>query len=81
MFCEGMKTLKEKEKMLVTSIFSHSHNDFKRLLSKGRQQSALCGIDLIRSLIHHFKTVQNLKKLQKTTEMWLLKDYLKIQIP
>ena len=26
------------------------------------------------SLIHHFKTVPNSKKLQTTTEMWLLKD-------
>ena len=30
------KTLLEKEKMLVTSIFSFSHNVFKRLLSQGR---------------------------------------------
>ena len=28
----GLKTLREKEKMLVTSIFSFSHNIFKRLL-------------------------------------------------
>ena len=28
----GLKTLREKEKMLVTSIFSFSHNVFKRLL-------------------------------------------------
>ena len=32
---KGRKTLWEKEKMLVTSIFSFSHNVFKRLLSKG----------------------------------------------
>ena len=31
------------------------------------------------SLIHHLKTVPNLKKLQTTTETWLLKDF-KIQI-
>ena len=31
------------------------------------------------SLIHHFETVPNSKKLQTTTEMWLLKDF-KIQI-
>ena len=29
--------------MLVTSIFSFSHNVFKRLLSQGRQKAALCG--------------------------------------
>ena len=27
------------------------------------------------SLIHHFETVPNSKKLQTTTEMWLLKDF------
>ena len=35
---------------------------------------------LTHSLIHHFETVPNSKKLQTTTEMWLLKDF-KIQIP
>ena len=30
------KRLREKEKMLVTSIFSFSHNVFKRLLSQRR---------------------------------------------
>ena len=34
---------------------------------------------LTHSLIHHLETVQNSKKLQTTTEMWLLKDF-KIQI-
>ena len=33
----------------------------------------------IHFLIHHFRTVPSLKKLQTTTEMWLLKDF-KIQI-
>ena len=33
---------------------------------------------LTHSLIHHFETVPNSKRLQKTTEMWLLKDF-KIQ--
>ena len=36
-------------------------------------------LKLIHSLIHHFETVPNSKKLQTTTEMWLLKDF-KIQI-
>ena len=35
---------------------------------------------LTHSLIHHFETVPNSKKLQTTTELWLLKD-IKIQIP
>ena len=34
-FREEWKTLWEKEKMLVTSIFSFSHNVFKRPLSQG----------------------------------------------
>ena len=32
---EGLKTLLEKEKMLVTSIFSFSNNVFKRLFYWG----------------------------------------------
>ena len=32
---------------------------------------------LTHSLIHHFETVPNSKKLQTTTEMWLLKDFKK----
>ena len=30
---------------------------------------------LTHSLIHHFETIQNTRKLQTTTEMWLLKDF------
>ena len=37
---KGRKTLWEKEKLLVTSNFSFSHNVFKRLVSKGRFQKA-----------------------------------------
>ena len=29
--------------MLVSSIFSFSHNVFKRLVSQGRQKVSLCG--------------------------------------
>ena len=32
----------EKEKMLVISIFSYSHNVFKRLLFQGHLKSGLC---------------------------------------
>ena len=32
---EGKKPLREKEKMLVTSIFSFSHKVFRRLLIEG----------------------------------------------
>ena len=41
-----MKTLWEKEKMLVTSIFSFSHNVFKRVFTQGSQKSGLCGKEL-----------------------------------
>ena len=37
------KTLWEKEKMLVTRIFSIFHNVFKRHLHQGRQKSQWCG--------------------------------------
>ena len=37
------KTLWEKEKMLVTSIFSLSYNIFKRFLFQDFQKPALCG--------------------------------------
>ena len=37
------------------------------------------GKELTHSLIHHFETIPNSKKLQSTTEMGLLKDF-KIQI-
>ena len=48
----GLKTLLEKEKMLVTSIFSlFSHDVFKRLLSQGRLKSGLCSKELSENMI------------------------------
>ena len=45
---EGIeKQFREKEKMLVTSIFSFSHNVFKRLLdfqAKKNLEIALCNV-------------------------------------
>ena len=35
----------------------------------------LLGKYLTHSLTRHFETVQNSKKLQTTTEMWLFKDF------
>ena len=46
---------------------------------KSKEKSVALNVDLTQSLIHHFETVLNSKKLQTTTEMWLLKDF-KIQI-
>ena len=34
-----------------------------------------CQPTLTHSLIHQFETIPNSKKLQMTTEMWLLKDF------
>ena len=41
-----LKTLQEKQKMLVISIFSFSHNVFKKLLFQVRLRSGLCGKEL-----------------------------------
>ena len=70
----GRKHCGKKEKLLVTSNFSFSHSVFKRLVSQRRQKVSLCGNGLTHSLINHFETVPKSKKLQTTTEMWLLKD-------
>ena len=43
----GLKTLWEREKLLVTSNFSLSHSVFKRFVSKGRQKVSMCGNGLI----------------------------------
>ena len=50
-----------------------------RLLFQGHKKWKLCGKGLTHSLIHHFETAPNSKKLQTTTEMRLLKDFM-IQI-
>ena len=43
---DKFETLWEKVKMLVTCIFSFSHNVFKRLFTQGRQKSGLYGKEL-----------------------------------
>ena len=43
------ESIREKEKMLVTSIFSFSHNVFKRSLLQGCEKLGLCGKELILS--------------------------------
>ena len=50
-FPNGYKTLREKEKLLVTSNFSFSHSVFKRLVSQGRQKESLCGNGLKKEII------------------------------
>ena len=46
-YTDGLKTLWEKEKLLVTSNFSFSHSIFKRLVAQGRQKVPLCGNGLM----------------------------------
>ena len=58
----------ERENAGFSSIYSFLVNVLNALLRP-----------LALSLIHYFETVQNSKKLQTTTEIWLLKDF-KIQI-
>ena len=83
--------------MLVTSIFSFSHNIFypsqfqfqflshiffffssANAFNLDQSKYLLFGKELTHSLIHHFETVPNSKKLQTTTETLLLQDF-KIQ--
>ena len=45
----GWKTLREKEKLLVTSNFSFSHNVFHSYISLVGQNAVLCGNGLTRS--------------------------------
>ena len=43
---DRVENIVEKGENAVTSIFSFSHNVFKRLLSQGRLKSGLCGKEL-----------------------------------
>ena len=43
----GLKTVREKEKLLVTSNFSFSHSVFKRLVLQTRKNKGLFGKQLI----------------------------------
>ena len=44
--CDKVENVVGKREMLVTSIFSFSHNVFKIGLSYGREKSGLCGEEL-----------------------------------
>ena len=46
-FSKRVETLREKEKLLVTSNFSFSHSVFKRLLLQTRKNQGLFGEGLI----------------------------------
>ena len=53
------KSLSEKEKMLVTSIFSFSHNVFKSRLVQNLQKSGLSGKELT-----HYHTMPHFDALK-----------------
>ena len=53
------KTLWEKEKMLVTIIFSFSHNIFRRFFSRGPESLELCGKELSLYLVHAWLIVKH----------------------
>ena len=75
--------------MIVTQklkfIFGRVENIVRKVENAGYQHALLflqCfqKLSLTHSLIHHFETVPNSKKLQTTTEMWLSNGFKK-QIP
>ena len=75
----GYKTLWEKEKLLVTSIFSFSHSAFKRLVSQGRQKVSLCGNGLKRGkefALNYSTITQKFKHIYlKLIEKQVVKTY------
>ena len=55
----GWKTLCEKEKLLVTSNFSFSHNAFHSYIPLVRQNVALCGNGVIHNDRYKFLNISN----------------------
>ena len=55
-FGKGLNGKREKEKIMVTSIFSLSLDVFKRLLASSRLKSGLCCKELTLSPIHNHLT-------------------------
>ena len=68
-FCRMLKIFKDSE-ISLSVIVAESGCESVNMLPN---------TTVIKSLIHHFETVPYSKKLQTTTEMWLL-NYFKIQI-
>ena len=67
----GRKDCGKKEKMLVSSIFSFSHNVFKRLLFQGRQKLGLCGKELTHYQLTNYLFCPGQKHLQLTNKISL----------
>ena len=62
-------------KQLGNASIEDSSFCFKLFVGYENMSHALTQRGLTHFLIHHFKTIQNSKKLQTTTEMWLLKVF------
>ena len=62
---KGQKTLREKEKLLVTSNFSFSHSDFQRLVLQTSKNQGLFGRGLTagQSCLTSAKTIFEKKRL------------------
>ena len=71
LYCRDMTATEN----IVTSSCLFSVNAFKSSEISSAIALILTKSFTILSLIHHFETVRNSKKLQTTTEMWLSKDF------
>ena len=77
------KGKKDKKKAGFKQTLEYTEDGLKIINMSGQGMTVLplsvLGGELTHSLIHHFEAIPNSKKLQTTTEMWLLQD-IKIQI-
>ena len=67
------KISKKGENVPYQDFLPLSKTVLKRLIFQGSSKIRI--VCLTHSLIHHFDTVPNSKKLQTTTEMWLLNNF------
>ena len=68
--------LKNVVKLFKGSLNNSFQEAFNKILFQQLTHDRSC---ITHSLVHHFETVPNSKKLQTTTKIWLLKDF-EIQI-
>ena len=72
----GLITLWEKEKLLITSNFSFFHSVFKRLISQGCQKVLLCGNGLT-----HYHTILTFNAPEKQAFLKTLWEKEKMLVP
>ena len=61
-----LKTLLDKEKMLVTSIFSFSHNVFRKRISQGHKKNMELfgkGLNVDQVIVFFFERAKNIAKM------------------